>query len=173
MTKPSQPPLRVALVGPAGSGKTTHARALQAAYRGDVLSFATPLKKVARELFGDLLDDEAVSRGVYQELGALVRQVDSNTWVRLLLAKVSPDRNCFVDDARYYNEYVALSQLGFVFLRLSASVSTLRARRPLMTAAERRHQSETERLWIPCAQTFTTDEDEESVVSARIREYLK
>lgn len=173
MVKLPPMPLRVALIGPAGSGKTTHARLLQKAHQGDVLSFATPLKKVCRELFGELMEDEAFARRAYQMLGTdTVRKLDMNTWVRLLLAKVSPDRNCFVDDARFYNEYVALAHLGFRFIRLAAADNVLADRRPNMTPEERYHQSEIENAWIPCEARFRTDELTPEEVNHNIRDWL-
>lgn len=166
-------PQRIALIGPAGSGKTTHARLLQAAWKGDVLSFASPLKKVCRELFGEAMDDEQFARRAYQVLGTDgVRKLDTNAWVRLLLAKVSPDRNVYVDDARFYNEYVALAHLGFRFVRLAASDAVLHERRPTMTQEERYHQSEVENLWIPTERTFRTDDHSPEHVNQSIRAYL-
>lgn len=150
-------PLRVAFTGPAGSGKTTHARAVQKAYGGDVLSFASPLKKIAKDLFGDALDDGNFARRAYQSLGLTVRQLDTNTWVRLLLAKISPDRPTYVDDCRFYNEYLSLKSLGFVFVRMGASMKTLHERRPEMTEAEWLHQSEIESATIPGDLVTTTD----------------
>lgn len=172
-SKHADAPQRIALVGPAGSGKTTHARLLQTAWRGDVLSFATPLKKLCRDIFGEAMEDEAFARRAYQLIGTdAVRKLDPNTWARLLVNKVSPDRNCFVDDARFYNEYVALAHLGFRFIRLSASDAVLASRRPNMTAEERYHQSEIENAWIPCEARFLTDDHSPEAVNQAIREYL-
>lgn len=159
-------PLRVAFSGPPGSGKTTHARMLQKHSGGDVLSFANPLKKVTRELFGEAMDDETFARTANQEVGVAVRNVDRQTWVRLLLGKVSPDRPCYVDDCRFYNEYVALKQLGFTFVRLGASLEALAERRPGMTAAQRLHESELEAASIPGDFMFLTDSPVEDVHEA-------
>lgn len=143
-------PLRVAIVGPAGAGKTTHTKLLQQTTRGDVLSFATPLKKVCREVYEDRMDDPEFARKALQHIGTEgFRKLDSNVWVRLLLKKVSPDRPCYVDDCRFYNEYVALEQMGFVFVRLVATPETLHARRPHMTAAQWAHETEIESASIP------------------------
>lgn len=156
-------PLRIAFTGPAGSGKTTHARLLQKDHGGDVLSFATPLKKITRELFGEALDDEAFARQANQELGVAVRHLDRQTWVRLLLAKVSPDRPCYVDDCRFYNEYLALRQLGFSFIRMGATIEHLAERRPGMTPDQRLHESELEAASIPGDLVFSTDSEVEDV----------
>lgn len=170
MTKPNKV-LRVAFTGPAGSGKTTHARLLQKAYGGDVLSFATPLKKTCSNLWGASLDDEEFSRRAHQEIGVAVRHVDVQTWVRLLIAKVPSNRNCFVDDLRFANEAAALRSRGFLIIRLVASDSVLAERRPHMTAEQRRHQSETESLFITNDTVFATDGDVDDV-QADIRTFV-
>lgn len=140
-------PLRVALVGAAGVGKTTHARELQKKYKGDVLSFATPLKKILRDLWGSRMDNPVFAREQAQKFGTdYVRTVDANIWIEKLVEKISPDRNVFVDDCRFYNEYVALRRLGFIFIRLTAHPETIARRRPTLTPEQARHESETQNL---------------------------
>lgn len=150
-------PLRLAFIGQAGSGKSTQARLLQAKYKGDVLSFATPLKKVTRELFGDAMDDPTFARKALQVIGTdAVRAVDINTWVRLLVAKVPESRNVFVDDLRFYNEYVALRSLGFHFVRLLCAPEVLHTRRPTMTVEQYYHASEQEIAQLPAEFAIST-----------------
>ena len=156
----SDQPLRVALIGPAGVGKTTHARELQKKYKGDVLSFATPLKKILRDLWGERMDDPEFAREQAQKLGTdYVRTVDPSIWIEKLVEKISLDRNVFVDDCRFFNEYLALRRAGFTFIRLSADEVSLARRRPQMTAEQRNHSSEVEHhLMLADAFISTTPE---------------
>jgi len=154
-------PIRVAFVGPAGSGKTTNARLMQQSTGGDVLSFATPLKKMVADLLGPLEGEEL--RGALQEFGVLARKYDQLIWVKKLLAKVSPDRPCYIDDCRFYNEAVALRNLDFAIVRLDAPVYVLMERRPGMTEAQRLHASEIELANITPDFTVMTDPPIEAV----------
>lgn len=136
-------PLRIAFAGPAGAGKSTHATLLRQRYKGDVLSFASPLKKLTRDVFGERMDDESFARLANQLLGSACRYIAGpGFWVEKLVVKVSPDRNCFVDDLRYPSEYQALKQLGFTVVTLTAANSTLHERRPAMTPEQWNHDSE-------------------------------
>lgn len=150
-------PLRVAFIGQAGAGKTTHARLLQTKYKGDVLSFASPLKKITRELYGEKMDDPILARTANQEIGVAARKVDINTWVRLLLEKVPESRNVFVDDLRFANEYVALKAVGFHFVRLYCTPAVLHERRPSMTVDQYYHASEQEVVQLPSELAVRTD----------------
>lgn len=139
--------IRVAFTGPAGAGKTTQAQMLRAKYKGDVLSFATPLKKVTRDLFGEQMEDSTFARQANQQVGVLCRNLAGpGFWVEKLVAKVSPNRNCFVDDMRFMNEYHILKRLGFIIVRLYADEKALGERRPEMSPLLRTHESE--QSWV-------------------------
>lgn len=151
-------PLRVALVGGPGVGKTTHARELQKKYKGDVLSFASPLKKMLRDLWGERMDNPEFAREQAQRFGTdYVRTVDINIWVKKLEEKISPDRNVFVDDCRFYNEYAMLRRHGFLFIRLTASPTTISRRRPTLTPEQAAHESETQNLAFKVDGYVSTD----------------
>lgn len=157
---PTQP-IRIAFIGAAGSGKTTHAKLMQKQYKGDVLSFATPLKKMCSMLFGNRMEeDPAFARKALQILGTdAIRALDPETWIRLLLEKVSDTRNCFVDDCRFPNEYYALKRLGFSFVRLDAEPETLMRRRPTLTKEQAQHESEQHQLYFRSDVTVRSDPD--------------
>lgn len=152
-------PIRIAFIGAAGSGKTTHAKLMQKQYKGDVLSFATPLKKICSMLFGARMEeDRAFARKALQIIGTdAIRSLDPETWIRLLLEKVSDTRNCFVDDCRFPNEYYALRRLGFSFVRLDAAPETLVRRRPTLTREQAAHESEQHQLFFTADVTVRSD----------------
>lgn len=171
MTKPVY---RIALVGPAGVGKSTHAKLLQAAFGGDVLSFATPVKRLLRELFGDQMDDPVFARTAAQQFGTeFARKLDEDVWVRKLTAKVPTSRSVFVDDARFLNEYRALKEQGFTIVRLHASPLELERRRPTMTAAQWQHESELEQALFRQDVFVRTDMGSPEEVNAYLRTFLK
>lgn len=169
MTKP----LHVAFCGPAGAGKSTQAKLLRQKYKGDVLSFAAPVKKVANDLFGEQMDDPVFARKAYQQVGVFCRNVaGAGFWVEKLVPKVSPDRNCFVDDLRFMNEYHALKRLGFVVIKLSADTKTLQERRPDFTPTAWEHESE--QGWVSIRPDLYINTEQYSVeeVHSRIVEAL-
>lgn len=154
-------PIRLAFIGAAGSGKTTHAKLMQKKYKGDVLSFAAPLKKVCSLLFGDRMDEDPVfARKALQVIGTdAIRALDPETWIRLLLEKISDTRNCYVDDCRFPNEYYALKRLGFSVVRLDAEPETLMRRRPTLTKEQATHESEQHQLYFRSDVTVRSDPD--------------
>lgn len=160
----AQPPLRVAFTGQAGSGKSTHAKLLREKYKGDVLSFATPIKKLTAELFGERMAEAQFARTANQELGSLGRRLAGpNFWVEKLLEKVSESRNCFIDDCRYQSEFVNLKDLGFIVIRLIAPHETLVSRRPTMTISQWQHESERDATFLHADAIFDSSEAEAAV----------
>lgn len=160
------PPLRVAFFGPAGAGKSVTALNLRQKYKGDVLSFATPIKKLAVELFGERMQDAEFARSAHQQLGQLGRRLGGpNFWVEKLLAKVSETRNCFVDDVRYPSEYQALKDRGFILIRLEAPDKVLRERRPTMTGAQWAHESEQSWVMLTPDAVYSSLQPEEEVLA--------
>lgn len=139
----------IALTGKAGSGKSTVAGLLVEHYNYELVSFARPLKIMA----GD-----GASRERLQQLGADVRALEPQAWIRLALAEIDRltdelvfdhERPHFViDDMRYLNEYRTLKGEGFMAIRVRADRGTrldrLRRNGKLDDEAELEHISETE-----------------------------
>lgn len=110
---------RIAFSGSMGSGKTSMAKAY-ARYRGDaqILSFATPVKNLARDFFGSITKD----RLLLQKIGTSLREIDEDVWVNLLLRGLDENAQCIlVDDLRFENEAVALRNAGFTIVYLDVS----------------------------------------------------
>lgn len=154
--------MKVAFVGPIGSGKTTMCDALVSRVGGERMSFAYALKEevawalttsgvssesreaerrvrevlssIPKDLLGLLLSsrlDEVIhllvdpkTKGHFRDLqqwwGTEYRRAqDENYWVNQLVAKISnSEGSVFVDDCRFPNEYEALADAGFTFIRL-------------------------------------------------------
>lgn len=134
----------LALIGRAGSGKTTAANYL-VKHRGyDIHHFASPLKRAAEELW------ENPGREELQRLGIACREIDENVFVDNLLTYLDEfptGRPVVVDDCRFPNEVEALEERGFMFIRIWADEDTrvhrLQAKGKFQTREQLEHESET------------------------------
>lgn len=135
----------VALIGRARAGKDSVAGVLTSEYSYRRAAFADPLKDLALsadpvitdpdtgegfrlaylvDAFGwDVVKDEYPSaRRFLQTLGAGVRSLDPEFWLRLALHHVVTNRETgyrtVVTDCRYLNEATALRHLGFTVVRV-------------------------------------------------------
>lgn len=108
----------IGLAGPIGVGKTTTARTIQRMVPDSViLSFAFPVKHIAREFFGWKGEKDERGRKLLQMLGTDVgRAFDPDIWVRHMLKEISdlrelepePPPLILIDDVRFDNEAAAL-----------------------------------------------------------------
>lgn len=131
--------LSVALIGPAGAGKSTLATYLERWYGYVRLSFAEPLRALAEAAFGPIEKDGRYAvrpgggpeewwtgRELLQRIGtdALRDQVDEDFWVRIMRRRLDamgaerPGVPVVVDDCRYPNEHALLSDRGFLVVRV-------------------------------------------------------
>lgn len=145
MTETFVPP-SVALIGPPGSGKSSIAAVYAALVGGRVMSFAEALRlevawaiagseaqetiargthdarKLVRYHYGRMRNPETkdVYRRLLQVWGTeFRREQDADYWVRALVKDFARRSvPVAVDDCRFPNEYAALKELGFVFIRL-------------------------------------------------------
>lgn len=140
--------MKLAFLGPQGSGKTTMAKATieEANQFGEFdyiahLSFADALRVEvmeilkARKIFDagstpDMLRDPVYKlryRPLLQAWGALRRELNINYWRDIVLNDIAQiDREwehplLVIDDCRYFNEYDGLKDAGFRFVRLGAN----------------------------------------------------
>lgn len=132
----------LAFIGPIGSGKTTTAKAYGESSTENVvrLGFAYPLKDEVASAFSggaaglqrqfreemDDPDKKKFWRTVLQWWGEGKRQrFGDDYWIRKFKVYFSVEEargnTVVVDDLRYQNEYVALRDLGFSFVRLEPS----------------------------------------------------
>lgn len=135
----------IAFIGRMGSGKTTAAEVLVGEYGYWRKGFAHVLRDVAHHIWGD---ESFHNRGLLQQLGVAVREIDENAWVNALMHKLDQISGpVVIDDCRFPNEYWALKERGFVFVRVEADelfrVSRLLAIDKLQDHAQLEHVSET------------------------------
>jgi len=110
----------VAFSGKAGSGKSTFAKRLKEDFDFQIVSIASPIKKIVQEYFPSIdALPKNVRRKAYQKIGSAFRSIDKNVWVRIVLIKVEEIQgNVVVDDLRYLNELYLLKKHGFITIRL-------------------------------------------------------
>lgn len=140
----------IAVIGRAGSGKTTAAEYLADIHGYIRVSFAGTLKEVATHIWGP---DARTDRDKLQKLGMAVREIDPNAWVNAALRAVrlhdeaGSDEKFVIDDCRFPNEYWALKELGFVFLQVQAPeitrIERLQRNGKLTDVEQLNHVSET------------------------------
>jgi dephospho-CoA kinase len=137
------PQPNIALVGKAGSGKTTAAEFLVNELDYKRLSFAAPLK---------VMCGTATDREVLQTVGVGVRELHADAWVNLFREslrefQVHNNDSVVVDDCRFPNEYWALKEQGFVFVQITTDrdrrIVRLRSNGKLTDEAQLEHVSET------------------------------
>jgi len=113
----------LAIIGKAGSGKTTLAQAIKGPLGLSYthLSFAYNLKQIATRLWGN---SAILNRGLMQDLGIKMREIDEDVWCNALIAEIHNmndgsfvEPRIVIDDCRFENEYDALKAEGFVFVR--------------------------------------------------------
>jgi hypothetical protein len=114
----------VSFVGEMATGKTAISNILAIENNGVVLSFASPLKRVATDVYGMKEKD----RILLQTLGEAMRSVRSSVFLdytrKEIHDAVESGKNVYVDDCRYTNELEMLEELGSKIIRLRSSELT-------------------------------------------------
>jgi len=140
-------PIRIALSGKAGSGKSLTADYLVRKHGFKKLTFAEPIRQILRLLFGipsKWFTDPVLKESIYEPLGVSTRQLmqkvgtelfrcelhkqlphlklpsGSNVWINHIVEqiKIFQDENIVVDDLRFDDEYHSLKDQGFVAFRI-------------------------------------------------------
>ena len=130
----------IAIVGEAGSGKTTLAREIAKLTGGDVRSFAGPLRDIVAcidPLVGDEVSwNDAIEslgyteakkqhplvRQYLQRTGDAIRRVQPDFFVEAMDDVLcDTDEHIIVDDVRFENEYGLLRNYGFLIIKIVRS----------------------------------------------------
>ena len=134
----------ILISGKARAGKDTFSIGLDGYQK---YSFAGQLKEFAEKLGWDGEKNER-GRKFLQDLASVVREYNSNTWIRILGYLIEdedyPDK-VVVTDCRYLNEIQLMKQWSLIH---NYKVTTIRIERPGfdngLTEAQKNHPSETE-----------------------------
>lgn len=122
-------PIRIALISPAGGGKDFIAEYLVKEYGFSRYAFADNVKKVAKQWFPDLYSNNNKPRAMLQKIGTDFRMIDSSVWIKSMFNDIDneaddrlklgyQEENIVVTDCRMPNEYAALKERGFIFIKI-------------------------------------------------------
>lgn len=136
-------PLRIALSGKSGTGKSGLADYLVRMHSCVKLSTSESCRRISRLMFGD------EQRHHLNAIGDAFRSIDENIWVKSLTRDLAPSTGVVLDSVRHASEAMFLRSIGFEIWRTEVSEEERRHRlsgRPAEdgSAALRSHPSETE-----------------------------
>jgi hypothetical protein len=107
-----------------GVGKDTSCDYLIKKYGGEKLSFAQPLYKILHFAQTVCSFEQTKDRKFLQFIGTeWARSINNDVWVNLLVEqtkKYKDNRNIFVSDLRFQNEFKALKDHGFICVHLKS-----------------------------------------------------
>jgi hypothetical protein len=107
--------MKIAICGKMCSGKTTLAQSIQ---RMDPRYTRYSIGQHVKEIGIDLFHMTTKDRSLLIAIGAKMREIDPDVWIKYILEQTKDKEHCLIDDMRYQNEYDLLQQHGFVFIQL-------------------------------------------------------
>lgn len=112
--------LIIGLSGKAQVGKDTIGDYLVRKYGFEKLGFAVYLKSLAKNVFGWNGEKDSRGRKFLQDLGTIIRQFDSEFWVRPVVGYImsNPQKCIVVTDVRHVNEARAIKAIGGLVIRV-------------------------------------------------------
>lgn len=150
--------MNIALISEAGGGKDFLAEYAIRKHGFTQYAFATHVKNVAKMWFPDLYGDgKEKPRWLLQAIGTKFREIDEDVWIKLMFQDIDDEvairRRCMeaqehivVTDCRMPNEYKALKERGFVFIRVHVDEDIRRERMvnrgDIFTETDMKHHTE-------------------------------
>ena len=122
--------MNIALIGMAGSGKDTLYEHASKKYGYTRYAFADKVKEVAKKYYPDLYGEiTEKNRWLLQKVATMFREIDADVWIKAMfkvMDRVSKIRsgygemqeNIVITDCRMPNEYEALKNRGYIFIRI-------------------------------------------------------
>lgn len=105
--------MKIGILGKGGSGKDTVADILRE--KGfKCVAFSDGLYEICRNFYGMTVKD----RALLQDVGAAMRSVDKDVFVKRALAALKDEEMQCITDVRAVNECMALKDSGFVTVRV-------------------------------------------------------
>lgn len=100
--------LIIGIAGKFCSGKTTLCEMLKNEFQNQIIiiNFADKVKAVAEDLFGMTIKD----RSLLQKIGAKMREIDEDVWVKYVINQCTEDKIYLIGDVRYPNEVDIIKQ---------------------------------------------------------------
>lgn len=123
--------MNVVLISEAGGGKDFLAEYLVFKYGYTRYAFADHVRNVARKWFPHLYGDGTnKNRALLQAIGTKFREIDEDVWIQSMFKDIDEEaksRNRYkelreyivITDCRMPNEYKALKERGFIFIRIN------------------------------------------------------
>lgn len=150
--------MNIVLIANAASGKDATAEFLIHQYGYKRYAFADNVKKVAREWFPHLYDEEKKPRWLLQMVGTMYREIDPDVWIKALFADIDKEQSILkqygyapeaivITDCRMPNEYEALKERGYTFIRINVDAEVrkqrMKVRGDSFTENDMKHHTET------------------------------
>lgn len=149
--------MKIALISPAGGGKDLVADYLVKQYGFTRYAFADNVKKVAKQWFPHLYSIDKKPRAMLQKIGTDFREIDEDIWIKSMFKDINmeaderfrlslAEENIVVTDCRMPNEYQALKDKGFIFIKIEVDefirLERLLDRGDIFTTGDLKHSTE-------------------------------
>ena len=109
--------LKIGICGKMCSGKTYIAEQLATYYNCPILSFASKIKEIARDVFNMREKD----RFLLQSIGTKLREIRNTVWIDYTIKNSKQYSVCIIDDVRYRDEIDSLIDDGWILIKLNIS----------------------------------------------------
>ena len=174
--------MKIALVAEAGGGKDFLAEHLISCYGFTRYAFADEVRKIAALYFQKQFGDtQNKNRSLLQAIGTKFREIDEDVWVNALMLKIRKEielrrHNNYsmglfvVTDCRMPNEYQALADEGFIFIRIRTNkevrLKRLNDRGDRFTENDLKHPTESFISQFQCHYELQNNNSKDAAIAA-------